>query len=390
MKTLLTFTAACVILFSGIATNGHAQLVDHEEAIATEVEKYLKDNAIPGAVVLIRQGDHQWVKAFGIADLETGQEMDAHMAFRVGSNTKTMTGTVILQLVQEGKLKLDDKVSQYFKDVPNGDEITIANLLEMRSGIPSYSELKSVNKILDEQPKHVFTPQELIQYGIEQKPLFAPGQGYDYSNTNFVMLGVLIEQKTGMTLEEAFAKRIFEPLKLSRTLLPAPNDTKLPPPFSHGYLFGTNVSSLEDPSLPPAELKEALAGKLLPHDVTFSNPSWAWAAGGAISTAEQLATYVEALVGGGLLDPAMQKQRLASLKPTNPAEPNGPQYGLGIVKLGPMLGHDGSLPGYQSFMGHDPQSNTTLIIWTNLQSAPNGNDTAIGIAKNVIMKFGMQ
>lgn len=359
-----------------------------EAKISGEVEQYLKENAIPGAVVLIRQGDQQWQKAFGVADLKTGQAMQTDMAFRIGSNTKTMTGTVALQLIQEGKLKLDDPVSKYFQNVPHGDQITLADLLEMRSGIPTYSDLKSVNTILDEDPKRVFTPQELILFGIEQKPLFEPGTKFNYSNTNYVMLGVLIEQKTGMSLEEAFHQRIFAPLKLTRTLLPAPTDTKLPPPFAHGYLFGTNVSTLDDAALPEAEQKAALAGKLLPNDVTFGNPSWAWAAGGAISTADELATYVEALVNGGLLDAAMQKERLASLKPTNPDQPDGPQYGLGIVKLGPMLGHDGSLPGYQSFMGHDPETGTTLIVWTNLQSAPNGGETANGIAKLLIKHLG--
>ncbi len=390
MKSLLTLPAVFAILVTGLLATCQGELALDEAKISGEVEQYLKENAIPGAVVLIRKGDQQWQKAFGVADLKTGQPMQTDMAFRIGSNTKTMTATVALQLVQEGKLKLNDPVSKYFSNVPNGDQITIADLLEMRSGIPTYSDLKSVNQILDQEPKRVFTPQELIQYGVEQKPLFKPGTKYNYSNTNYVMLGVLIEQKTGLSLEEAFQKRIFGPLKLSRTLLPAPADTKLPPPFAHGYLFGTNVSTVDDPALPKAQQKAALAGKLLPTDVTFSNPSWAWAAGGAISTADELATYVEALVHGGLLDTAMQKKRLASLQPTNPDQPDSPQYGLGLVKLGPMLGHDGSLPGYQSFMGHDPETGVTLIVWANLQAAPDGRETANGIAKALIQHLGVQ
>ncbi|WP_158545461.1 serine hydrolase domain-containing protein [Bremerella cremea] len=388
MKRLLTFPLVLTLLVTGFVATSQAQLTLDEAKISGEVQQFLQENAIPGAVVLIRKGDQQWQKAFGVADLKTGQAMQTDMAFRIGSNTKTMTATVVLQLVQQGKLKLDEPVSKYFQNVPNGDQITIADLLEMRSGIPTYSDLKSVNQVLDEQPKYVYTPQELIQLGIEQKPLFKPGTEFNYSNTNYVMLGVLIEQKMGMSLEQAFYQNLFEPLKLNRTLLPASNDDTMPAPFAHGYLFGTNVSTLDDPALPADEQKAALAGKLLPNDVTFANPSWAWAAGGAISTADQLATYVEALVNGGLLDQAMQKERLASLKPTNPDLADSPEYGLGIVKLGPMLGHDGSLPGYQSFMGHDPETGITLIVWTNLQTSPNGGETANGIAKLLIKHLG--
>lgn len=363
-----------------LARSGEGQWPANQAALSDTVEEILNDNAIPGAVVLMRQGDQQWLAAFGVADLKTKQPMKADMAFRIGSNTKTMTGTVILQLVQEGKLKLDDKVSKFFDDVPQGDQVTIADLLEMRSGINTYSELKSFNRTLDEHPEKAFTPQELIQMGIEQPAMFKPGTEYFYSNTNYVMLGVLIERLTGMKLEEAYAKRIFQPLKLTRTSLPAEDDNQLPQPFAHGYLFGTN----EDPDLTKDQQKEALAGKLLPTDVTNANPSWAWAAGGAISTATDLADYVEALVGGGLLDDKMQAKRLESIRTNNPNDPQSAGYGLGIAKLGPMLGHDGSLPGYQSFMGHDPKTGLTLIVLANLQATPAGEQAANIIARELL------
>ncbi|UUO05414.1 beta-lactamase family protein [Blastopirellula sp. J2-11] len=365
------------------SANVHAQWPADQAKLAGAVEQLLKDNAIPGAIVLLRQGDQQWLQAFGVADLKTGQSMQTDMSFRIGSNTKTMTGVVILQLVQDGKLKLDDKVSQFFPDVPQGDKITIADLLSMRSGIPTYSELKSFNRILDEHPEQSFTPEALIQMGIEQKPMFPPGTEYFYSNTNFVMLGVLAERLTGMKLEKAYQQRIFAPLKMTHTLLPAREDNKLPPPFAHGYLFGTNVN----PDLTEAQQKQALAGKLLPSDVTNANPSWTWAAGGAISTAEDLATYVEALVGGKLLSPAIHKQQIDSIRTINPDDPMSASYGLSIAKMGPMLGHDGSLPGYQSFMGHDPNTGHTLIIMTNLQATPSGQQAANIIAQALLKEM---
>ncbi|MCC9609508.1 beta-lactamase family protein [Blastopirellula sp. JC732] len=380
---LLSRTLSLVIampLFCATCTSVFGQWPVDEAKLTATVEGMMQEKAIPGVVVLIRKGDQEWLKAFGVADLKTKAPMQTDMAFRIGSNTKTMTGVVILQLVQEGKLKLDDKVSKFFQDVPQGDEITIADLLSMRSGIPTYSELKSFNQTMDQQPQRVFAPQELIQIGIEQKPLFKPGTAYDYSNTNTVMLGVIAEKLTGMPLEKAFQERIFAPLKLTRTSLPALSDNQLPPPFSHGYLFGTN----ENPVLPEDQQKEALAGKLLPSDHTNDNPSWGWAAGAGISTAKDLATYVEALVGGKLLSPEMHKTQMESFRPAQPDNPQGPSYGLGIAKLGPMLGHDGSLPGYQSFMGHDPKTGVTLIVLCNLQSDPAGHETAITMARTLV------
>lgn len=377
-----SFSFVCLIaLFSaGFVSPGYGQWPANQAALADKVEHLLSENAIPGAVVLMRQGDQQWLQAFGTADLKTKQPMQSDMVFRVGSNTKTMTATVILQLVQEGKLKLDDKVSQFFDDVPQGDQVTIADLLDMRSGIATYSELKSFNRILDQQPDKSFTPEQLIQMGIEQPAMFKPGSEYFYSNTNYIMLGVLIERLTNMKLEDAFHERIFCPLKMPWTSLPAKDDDKLPPPFAHGYLFGTN----ENPELSKEDQQQALAGKLLPTDVTQANPSWAWAAGGAISTASDLAVYVEVLVRGGMLSDAMQAKRLKSIRLNDPDDPQSAGYGLGIAKLGPMLGHDGSLPGYQSFMGHDPKTGLTLIVLANLQETPGGEGAANIIAKALL------
>jgi D-alanyl-D-alanine carboxypeptidase len=124
--------------------------------------------------------------------------------------------------------------------------------------------------------------------------------------------------------------------------------------------------------------------RALPNDVTTLNPSWGWAAGATISTAADLADYVEALVGGGLLGDDLQADRLASVTSTDPGSPDAAGYGWALASFGPYVGHDGSLPGYQSFMGHDPDTDTTLIVLTNLQSGPTGTQTANEIARAVM------
>ncbi|PQO45095.1 serine hydrolase domain-containing protein [Blastopirellula marina] len=387
MRTSRFFSLGVASLLSAVfAVNAQAEWPANKAKLIETVEEIMKENAIPGAVVLMRKGDREWSQAFGVADLKTKQPMQTDMAFRIGSNTKTMTGVIILQLIEEGKLSLDDKVSKFFPDVPQGDEITIADLLSMRSGIPTYSELPEFNRLMDQQPQRVFKPEELIQYGIEQKPLFKPGTEFYYSNTNTVMLGVIIERLTGMPLEKVMQGRIFAPLKLAHTRFPARDDSSLPQPHPRGYLFGTN----ENPVLSPADQAAALAGTLLPNDHTNDNPSWGWAAGAGISTAQDLATYVEALAGGKLTSAELHKKQLESLRPNKPGDPQSAYYGLGIAKLGPMLGHDGSLPGFQSFMGHDPKTGVTLIVLTNLQSSPSGHETAIIMAKDLVGEIAKQ
>jgi len=118
----------------------------------------------------------------------------------------------------------------------------------------------------------------------------------------------------------------------------------------------------------------------------MANPSWGWTAGGAISTVDDLKTYVTALVDGGLLDEQMQKARMDSIKPTNPATPSA-GYGLGIAKFDQLYGHDGQIPGYMTFMGHDPKTGLTIVIGTNLATAPSGEGSALVILKKLIPIF---
>ena len=338
---------------------------------------------VPGAVVLVRTPSSNFVEAFGTrrVDVEDPVTVDDH--FRVGSNTKTMTGTVLLQLVDEGLIGLDDPVSDYRPEVPNGDNITIEQLLTMRSGLFSYSELESFNETLDEEPDRVWRPEELAALGLAEPPYFPPGEGWHYSNTNTVLAGLIIEQLTGERLEQVFDERLYEPLGLTETSFPAIEDADIPNPHPRGYLYGTNVRPCRTLPCRPTS-RPARAGTLLPNDVTNLNPSWGWAAGAAISTAEELATYVEALIGGTYLSPQLQQQRLDSIERSDPNDPSSAGYGIALAQFGPMLGHDGSLPGFQSFMAHDPEREITMIVLCNLQAGPAGEQVANEIARALI------
>jgi D-alanyl-D-alanine carboxypeptidase len=351
-----------------------------------QIPQLMKEHVIPGSVVLVRSRDEgDWSATFGTREIGKSLPLSLEDHFRVGSNTKTMTSTVILQLVQEGLLGLDDVVSAHWPDVPNGDAITIAQLSEMRSGLYSYTFDREFNETLDLEPQKAWAPEELLAIAFSHPPNFEPGARFDYCNTNTVLLGVIIEKLTRMSASDAFRERIFEPLGLTHTSLPDRTDSSIPDPHPEGYAFGSNVSTIDTFALPQAEQADAKAGLLKPNNETNANPSWAWTAGGAISTAGDLATYVKALVGGGLLDEPTQRIRLRSIQPTDPSTPGAAGYGLGLARFGPsVMGHDGQLPGFMTFMGYDPQLENTIIVATNLAATPEGEGSALVLAKGII------
>ena len=211
--------------------------------------------------------------------------------------------------------------------------VTISQLLDMRSGLHSYSELRSFNEVLDSDPSRAWRPDELVALGLAEQVDFPPGSDWHYSNTNTVLAGMIIERHDRRPLEESFQARIFAKLSLRNTLLPARTSAAIPEPHPRGYMYGTNVSTLTTTALPEGEQQRARSGELQPGDYTDTNPSWGWAAGAGISTAADLTTYVEALIGGGLLSPGLQQRRLDSVKPVGTA---GAGYGLDAAVDAPM------------------------------------------------------
>ncbi|WP_431229404.1 serine hydrolase domain-containing protein [Paenarthrobacter nicotinovorans] len=356
------------------------------EGLRADFERTAKEVLVPGAMVLLETPEGTLTASYGTGT--RGAERPVSMAdhIRVGSVTKTWTTTVILQLVQEGKLALGDPVSKYRPDVPNGDGITLEQLLTMRSGLFNYTETLELNSAMDKEPRREWKPEELLALGFAHPPYFAPGQGFHYSNTNTVLLGLIAEKVAGKPLGDLFKERIFQPLGLKGTVFPDISSNSIPEPHPQGYFYGDNVLTMTNPALPEDMQKEAAAGTLAPNDVTDVNPSWAWAAGSGISTTTDLKILGEALVNGKLLDAGLQQQRLDSVIPTNPENPDRASYGWGIAKFGKLYGHTGELPGFNTFMGSDPANGVTLVVWTNLAPAADGRDPAVTIARSLIGK----
>jgi D-alanyl-D-alanine carboxypeptidase len=343
-------------------------------------EATAKDLLLPGAMVLLHTPQGNFTFGYGAMELggTTPPRADTH--FRIASNTKTMTAAVIVQLAQEGKLRFNDRVSNYVQGVPNGAGITINELLKMRSGLYNYTSAAELAESLDRDPTRIWTPEELFAIAFKHPPLFAPGKEYDYCNTNYILLGLIAEKLEGKPLARIFRDRLFGPLGMKATLLPTSTSNAIPEPYAHGYLYGGSSYALADAPYPADLIAAAKAGTLKPSDDTDQNPSYAFAAGGVISTADDLATWMRALVGGKVLDAASQRQWLDSPEPQDPGAPEGQRYGYGIslITFGPnrVYFHGGEMPGYNSFMGYDPVNDVTLIIWTSLTVSLDGQSPA--------------
>ena len=359
------------------------------KAFQTVIDTAAKKLMVPGAMVLLRTPQGEFTASFGTTELGAQTPPAVNTHFRIASNTKTMTAALIVLLAQDGKLKFSDPVSAYVPNVPNGENITVAELLKMRSGLYGYSADPALSASMDADPGKAWTPQEVLAIAFRHPPQFAPDASYEYSNTNYALLGLIAEKVGGSPLAKQLADRLFGPVGLTHTSLPATDDTSMPAPHSHGYMYGGSFYALADEPYPADMQAAAQAGTLRPIDYTHQNSSYATAAGGAISTADDLATWMKALVTGKVFNADFHQQWLTSLQAEDPDAPDGQKYGYGISyqRFGPnaaMYYHGGELPGFNSFMGYDPDNDVALVIWTNLTLSPDGKTTAQAMLPTVL------
>lgn len=319
----------------------------------------------PGILAKTSQGRKTWGYAAGVADLRTKKPMKTDFRFRIGSVTKTFTATVILQLAGENRLNLDDSIEKWLPDVIQGNgydakQITIRQMLNHTSGIAEYSRSKEADF---KNTKRLYTAEELVKIGISAPPDFAPGKGWSYSNTGYVLLGMLIEKVTGNNYAEEIENRIIEPLELSNTFLPG-NSSIIPGnKHARGYVQQEEGSELKD--------------------VTYFNPSIASSAGDMISTADDLNKFFSYLLGGKLL----KEKQLNQMFTTVPAGRGGINgYGLGIFEIKlpngvPIWGHTGGIPGFDTFVGGTHGGRHMLAV--NLNSM--GRTESPGLFKSILL-----
>ncbi|MFF3089086.1 serine hydrolase domain-containing protein [Streptomyces nojiriensis] len=339
------------------ASDGFAQLTPAvTRQLDAAIREVLAEAKIPGVIVAVSApGKGDYVRSFGIADKATGAPMTPNLNMRIGSVTKTFTVTALLELVDEGKVGLDDSIGKYVDGVPNGDRITLRELAGMRSGLFNYSADEDFYKAFTANPDRPFTPQELLGYSFKHPVLFEPNAKFYYCNTNLILLGLVVEKVSGVPLDRFIDREVVAPAGLKHTVFPT--GPEFPSPHAHGYTDQTASGKVED--------------------ATDWNPSWGWAAGAMISDLPDMRSWAKTLATGTLLTPATQAQRLDVVD----ALP-GTGYGLGIFNVQGWIGHNGSLPGYGSLVLYLPESKATLVVLLNTDIGYQGQEpsTLVGEA----------
>jgi D-alanyl-D-alanine carboxypeptidase len=301
---------------------------------------------VPGALLLVRDGNRSIRLASGYGDLRTRTAMDPTSRFRIGSVTKTFVATVVLQLAREGRLSVDDPVERWLpRQIPNGRAITIRQLLNHTSGLYDYTRGRSAGRAVRDRRRR-WKPRELVAYATARPPTFAPGAGWSYSNTGYIVLGLTVEAATGNTIESEVERRILRPLHLRRTSFG--EGTRIAGRHARGYV--------------------RLRGRFA--DVTVLDPSLAWAAGGMVSTSGEVARFYRALLGGRLLRP----QELTAMTTAVPvADLPGAGYGLGLIRLplpcgGTTWGHNGGIFGYGNQALNSSDGRRQVVMAVNSSS----------------------
>jgi D-alanyl-D-alanine carboxypeptidase len=298
---------------------------------------------LPGVIARVITSEGSWTGSAGTASLESDEAPAAGDHTRIGSLTKTMTATVLLQLAGEGLVSLDDPISMYVADAPNGTA-TLRQLADMTSGIPSYSLDDAWQAAYFGDPATVFTSQELLDYAKSLPVDGAPGEVWMYSNTNYVLLGMVIEQVLRQPIADVFDERLFEPLGMADTVYPG------------------DSAAIADPHLRGVTVQGQPDGQ--PVDATDWNPSFGSTAGEVVSTVDDLARWAHALfTGEGVLDADMQQLRRDSILTAPP--PNTAEAGYGIgwgERADGWWGHSGTIPGFTTAVFHSYDEDATIIV----------------------------
>ncbi len=316
---------------------------DVQDRLNRAVDAKMAEFGVPGAIVGVWvPGKGEWIACKGVADIRTGAAPRVQDRVRIASITKTFAATVILQLADEKRLSLSDTLNQYDLGVtvPNSDRITIRNLLNMTSGLFNYTDDENFWQQFLAAPTAVWTPKRLVEMAAAKGAVSPPGQAYAYNNTNYVLLGMIIEKVTGNTAAAEITRRIIDELGLRNTSFPT--TAAMPAPFMHGYM-------------PEAGIGGDTGGPAV-IDMSVESPTPFYTAGGMISDLMDLKTWLQALASGSLVSPEMQKERMTF------GSPNTPYYGLGVMNGGNMLGHSGEITGYNSSAYTHPGGNGATII----------------------------
>ncbi|WP_437276155.1 serine hydrolase domain-containing protein [Sorangium sp. So ce375] len=305
---------------------------------------------LPGAAAAVNLVGCSWLGAAGVADTEADVAIQPGDLFRAGSITKTFVATLALRLRAEGKLSLDDAVSAYVDGIPQGDRISVRQILNHTSGIFDYTAIDEFWTAALDDPTHTWTPAELIDLAASKPPYFEPGRGFAYSNTNYIIAGLIVEAASGEPIGELLRTRVLEPAGLVHTYLDGAQEAL--PGLVHGY--GRSRGEL-------VEMTSAI-------DV-----SAAGAAGALVSTTGDLTSFYRKVLDGTLLGPA-ELEEMTAWVDAPLGEVTG--YGLGLSRrespLGVQVGHDGGIWGFTSSSYYAVDKDASITVLVNLDGGDVG------------------
>lgn len=353
-------TALAVTLLTGVAAPGVANARPDRPELRQAMQAVVDAGAL-GMQMRVHDQQGEWVGSAGARKLGEAATPPTNGLFRIGSNTKTFVATVVLQLVAEGKIGLDSPAADYLSGFGLDRRITVRMLLQHTSGVfnftgeyyPDGTVVPGITwngkEWVENTRFKTYRPAELIRFALAKPARFAPGTSWNYSNTNYVLARLLIEQVTGRSFDDELKRRILRPLGLRHTISPG-TSPEIPGPHARSYYRYEN------------------AGQWRTADVTRQNPSWISSAGDMISTTEDLHTFFAALVGGKLLPAAL----LAEMRKPHP-DPAALGYGLGIFVQDAgcgvtVLTHNGGVQGAAALMFSTPDGSKTLeasVTWVD-------------------------
>ncbi|WP_285564005.1 serine hydrolase domain-containing protein [Streptomyces sp. RTGN2] len=300
----------------------------------------------PGVIAVLKRGSRTEVYRAGVAETGTSRPIRTTDHMRIASTAKAYSGAVSLQLVDRGKLRLNDTIGKVLPRLPRAwHRITLRQLLNHTSGLPDFSSNEKFLELLTANPRRHFDSRRLLDFVADEPPVFRPGSRYAYSNSDNIAVALMAEAVTGRRYEDLLARLVYRPLDLRRTSLP--QGYRLPEPYMHGY----DVT----PPNPPEDVSEAISA------------SGVWASGGIVSTPKDMTAFVRGYAGGKLISDRTRRQQLKWVNgASEPAGPGTNKAGLALfrydTRCGVVYGHTGNFPGYTQLIAATPDGKRSLAF----------------------------
>lgn len=335
----------------------YADLAALQPQLQQHLDQWQQQAQFPGATFAVCLKSGQCLSlATGYADTEQQRKMRPSDLMPAGSTGKTLAMAVAMQLVTEGKLELDKKVQQYlhseewFQRLPNADSMTVRQLLNHSSGLVRYEYKAEFTDALTLDPDKIWQPEQLLSFLFDTEAKFAAGQGWDYSDSNYIVLGVILEKITGQKFYQLAQTRLLNPLQLTQI---KPQDQRYLPGVVQGYAGEKNAFGKQN--------------RMFKDGRMIINPQFEWTGGGFIATSEQLARWAQAMYRGRAFDAALLPEVLQALPAPLLGKTTG--YGLGVIvrqtPFGQGYGHSGFFPGYMTDMMYLADSGLSLSVQVN-------------------------